>query len=226
MKRWGLFLLPLLCLSSCTQKESKPISLDDLSPLKQAFVQKILTSDIEEGPFSFNYQFRTIFSSKHIVSLFGTLTVHDRLPHGWKRYEGKTLCLIDNQYKEVTLDDLFTTKAQKEFLRKTCEDHLKQDLSSYFAGHEPLKMILSQEDIRTFVIDDQQLFVIFEPYSVGDCSDGPFLVKLPFAHLQGHWNHLHPIHALLRQTIESRAFTSTWNLEQFYEDLSQNHTPL
>jgi hypothetical protein len=55
--------------------------MDDLSTLKREFLQQIHISNVEEGPFSFNYQFRTIFSSKEVISLFGTLTVHDRLPH-------------------------------------------------------------------------------------------------------------------------------------------------
>ena len=98
-------------------------------------------------------------------------------------------------------------------------NHLKKDPTTYFAGNEPLRTTLSQDDIRTFVMDEQYLIVIFQPYSVGGCGDGPFLVKFPFSDLQGHWNNLHPIHSLLKQTINSCAFTSSWDLEQFYEGL-------
>jgi len=223
MKKWGLHLLLPFSLLSCTQKESKPVNMDDLSTLKKEFLQQIHISNVKEGPFSFNYQFRTIFSSKEVISLFGTLTVHDRLPHGWQRYEGKTFCIVNDQYKEVALDDLFITEIQKEFLRKTCEAHLKKDPTSYFAGNEPLRTTLSQDDIRTFVMDDQYLIVIFQPYSVGGCGDGPFLVKFPFSDLQGHWNSLHPIHSLLKQATQSCAFTSSWDLKQFYEGLLEEH---
>lgn len=197
MKKWGLHLLLPLFFLSCARKENDLVNMDDLPALKKEFIQQIRISNAEEGPFSFHYQFRTVFHSETVISLFGTLMVHDRLPHGWRRYEGKTFYTVNNQCKEVLLDDLFTTETQKEFLRKTCEDHLKKDPTSYFAGNEPLRTTLSQDDIHTFVVDDQYLIVIFQPYSVGGCADGPFLVKLPFSDLQSQWNRLHPIHSLL-----------------------------
>src|ERR1700688_814993 len=151
MKRLELHILWLFLLSSCEQQEIKPIDMDNLTILKDEFLQQIYTSDVEEGPFSFNYKFKTVFFSKEVMSLFGEFNVHDRLPHGWQYYEGKTICTINNKRKEVSLQDLFPTSEQKEYLRLTCENSLKQDPISYFAGKDPLHTTLALNDIHTFV---------------------------------------------------------------------------
>jgi len=125
--------------------------------------------------------------------------------------------MINNRYEVVTLDDLFKTDEQKEFLRAACEKSLKKDPLTYFKGQDPLRTTLTQEDIHTFVMDDQNLIIIFQPYSVGGGADGPFLVKIPFVDLKGHWEGSQPIHTLLQKAIQSGAFTSSWDLEQFYD---------
>ena len=220
--RWLMFSVALpLILSSCECKEIKLCNIDDLTNLKNEFIQQIHSEDGDGGPYSFNYKFRTIFSSQEVNSLFGELTVHDRLPHGWKYYEGKTFCNINNRRAEISLRDLFPTDKQREFLRLICENSLKKEPVSYFSGNEPLHTSLTQDDINTFVVDDQHLIIIFQPYIVGGGADGPFFVKIPFTDLRGHWEDSHPLLSHLKKAVTSRAFTSSWDLEQFYEHLDQ-----
>ena len=108
------------------------------------------------------------------------------MPHGWKRYEGKTYVKIKGQFKEIDLNDLFTSNNQKEFLRGYCENCLKNDSLTYFGGKDPLKEKLAFEDIRTFVIDERYLSIIFQPYIAVSSADGPFVVKIPLDHLKGN----------------------------------------
>ena len=117
MKRFLFSVAFPLILLGCECKETQICNIDDLTHLKNEFIQQIYMEDGDGGPFSFNYKFRTIFSSQGVTSLFGELTVHDRLPHGWKYYEGKTFCNINNRRREVFLKDLFPTDKQKEFLQ-------------------------------------------------------------------------------------------------------------
>jgi hypothetical protein len=214
MSKLALHLLSLLFLLGCEQREIKPINMDDLRTLKGEFLQQIYASDVEEGPFNFNYTFRTVFFSKEVVSLFGEINVHDRLPHGWQYYEGKTFCTIDNNRKEVTLQGLFPNTSQKEYLRQICEDSLKQEPTSYFGGKEPFHSSLGIDDIHTFVVDEKNLIIIFQPYRVGGGADGPFVIKIPFTSLKGHWNESHPLHSLMKKAIESYNFTSSWDSDE------------
>ncbi len=209
-----------IMLSGCQQKEVVPTKTDNLSTLKDEFLQQICTkSAIEEGPFSFNYRFRTIFFSENLISLFGELTVQDRLPHGWKQYEGKTLCKIEGQWKEITLDDLFQTKEQKEFLRTICEVGLKKNLMSHFSGNEPLYTVLKYENVHTFVVDDKNIIVIFQPYSVGGVYDEPFIVKIPLDQLKGHLDNAYPLFSLIDKATKSYECISSWDTNMFYENL-------
>lgn len=206
-----------ITLSSCQQSEIESTKTNNLSTLKSKFIQQICkNSEIEEGPFSFNYRFRTVFLSDEVISLFGELTVNDRLPRGWQCYEGKTLCRIWGQWKEITLDDLFPTKEQKEFIRNTCEASLKNDPMSHFSGDNPLYTALKYDSIHTFVVDDQHLIIVFQPYSVGGSSDGPIKVKIPLADLANH-----PFSELLRQTIHSGTYLSSWDEDVFYKQVTE-----
>lgn len=217
----GMVFVVAITLTSCQQQEVKPTKTDDLSSLKNQFLQQISTnSEIEEGPFSFNYRFRTVFFSDDVISLVGELTVHDRLPHGWQLYEGKTLYKIKGRWQKITLDDLFQKKEQKEFLRITCENSLRNDPISHFSGEDPLYTTLKWDDINTFVIDDQYLIIIFQPYSVGGCSNGPIQVRIPFSDLDANWNTTHPFYNLFNQTIESTTYLSSWDEDEFYDQLA------
>src|ERR1700722_2366607 len=211
---FGYLILPLsmLLLIGCHHKENN-IKADDLNSIKKNFLISILESEIEEDPFHMNYELRTVFFSKNIVSLFGEIHVYDHLPHGWWRYEGKTLCSLQGKLQEIKLWDLFSTADQKEFLRKYCENALKADSISYFSGENPLRTRLEYEDLRTFVIDNKFLIVFFQPYTVGGLGDGPCQVKIPYEHLKNKWNTSHPLPLLLDKTVSSKSYTASWDQE-------------
>lgn len=212
--------------SSCHQKEVKLTKPLDLSVLQDEFLDQICTNcQIIEGPFSFNYQFRTVFFSDEVISLFGELTVHDRLPRGWKRYEGKTLCKIEDKWREIRLCDLFPKEKQQELLRKACESSLKADPSSYFSGNDPLNTKLNYDDISTFVIDEKHLIIVFQPYSVAGGSDGPVRVKIPLELLVSEWAISHPLLPALVKVSESQSFLSSWDLDGLYDSLTKKGAP-
>lgn len=216
-----LHVLGVFILSSCNQQESKPANIDNLTDLKNQFIEQIGTCCIDEGPFSFDYRFRTVLFSKQIISLFGELNVQDRLPHGWNRYEGKTFYTIDSVYKEITLNDLFKTKGQKEYLRKICEDDIKKEPISYFAGKDPSRTTLDLQDIHTFVIDHQNLIIIFQPYVVGGGADGPFFVKIPFVDLNGKWQ---AGNLLEKQLPFDNNFLSSWDNDNWICNVQEDHS--
>jgi hypothetical protein len=203
-------MLAVIMLSSCQQQEVKKRAIDDLSSLKSEFLNNVSSRSIEEGPFSLSYKYRSVFFSKNIMSFFGELTVHDRLPHGWKQYEGKSLYKSNGRWREIQLDDLFHTENQKKFLRTTCEKSLRSNLMSYFSGNNPLRITLEEEDVQTFVLDSQHLIIIFQPYSVGGCTDGPFVVKIPFIALENCWKNPPPAYSILTQAVDSDAYLSSW----------------
>jgi hypothetical protein len=185
--------------------------VNDLNSIKKNFLLSILESQVEESPFHMNYSLRTVFFSPDIVSLFGKMHVYDHLPHGWWRYEGKTLCRIQGKLKEVELCDLFSTADQKELLRKYCENSLKFDSISYFSGENPLRSRLEYDDMRTFVIDDKFLIVFFQPYTVGGLGDEPSQVKIPYEYLKDKWNTSHPLTQLIDKTLSSKSYTAFWH---------------
>lgn len=221
MKKVILHAVWLFILSGCNQQENKPANIDNLTELKNQFIKQITTCCIDEGPFSFNYTFRTILFSEQIISLFGELNVHDRLPHGWNCYEGKTFCIIGGEPKEVALNDLFKTDTQKEYLRKICEDDIKKETISYFAGEEPLRETLNLKDIHTFVIDDKNLIIIFQPYTIGGGADGPFIVKIPFSELIGKWETGNPLE---KHLPINKNFLSSWDKDNWISDVQEDHS--
>ncbi len=211
-----LFLiLCVLLLSGCRDQEKN--HADDLNSVKKNFLVSILENEVEEGPFQMNYILRTVFFSKDIISLFGEVYVYEHLPHGWWRYEGKTLCRVQGKLKEVELWDLFTTAAQREFLRKYCEKSLKTDSISYFSGGNPLRIRFDYEDIRTFVIDDKFLIIFFQPYAVGGLGDGPLHIKIPYDHLKDKCNASHPLFTLLDKTLSSKSYTASWDKDCYFQ---------
>ncbi len=161
---------------------------NDLNSIKKEFLNKILLSEIEESPFNMHYSMKTVFFSKDLVSLFGEINVYDCMPHGWKCYEGKTYIKINGEFREIALEDLFTSNKQKEFLRSYCENCLKRDSMTYFGGDNPLKEKLASEDIQTFVIDEHSLSIIFQPYVAVSSADSPCIIKIPLEDLKEHWD--------------------------------------
>jgi len=220
MRKLEIFLiLAATFVSSCEQQETKSITNEDLTSLKNQFISTLSAAEVDEGPFHFNYEYRTVFFSKEIISLVGELSVHDRLPHGWSKYETKTLYKMNGEFIEVELDDLFRTVKQKEFLRKTCEERLKSNPVTYFSGSDSSRCKLKQEDIHDFVFDDQGLIILFQPYSVGEGSDGPITVRIAFNELQGKCETSSPIYSLLDKALESQDFISSWDKERFSHNL-------
>lgn len=219
MKILIISIMGLFFLSGCQQQTNDSDS--DLTGLKNEFIEQIHTCCIDEGPFSFNYSLRTVLFSKHIVSLFGEFSVHDRLPHGWKYYEGKTFYTENNRREELFLKDLFKTDAQKECLRQICENAIKKEALSYFTGKEPLRTTLAQNDINTFVVDDNNLIIIFQPYIVGGGADGPFIVKIPYNDLTEIWQKGNPLEKYLPIT---KNFLSSWDEENWISDIQEDHS--
>lgn len=203
----------LMTLVGCSNDNHDP------STTKTNFIHTIFDSEVDDSPFSMNYSIRTVLFSKQIISLFGHTNVYTHLPHSWGRYEGKTYCKVNGKFKEITLNDIFTTSEQKEFLRNYCENNLKQRSYWYFGGSEPILTRLDEDAIHTFVIDDESLIIVFSPYSVGNYVDGPHFIQISYEDLKDHWNPKNPIALLLPFTD----FTSSWDLENFYYQLSTEH---
>jgi hypothetical protein len=220
MKCWSLFLFAVIALLQACQNGHE--SLDELTARKKEFLHAIFDSEVEDGPFHFGYSQRTVFFSKDIISLFGELHQHTQLPHGRTRYEGKTFCKVNGQFKEIPLNELFATNEQKEFLRSYCEQNLKKQGMTYFSGDEPVRTRLGQEDISTFVIDDHFLIVIFQPYVAGGWADGPFFVKIPYEHLKDKWNATNKLCSVLSQVLASKSFIATWDEDEFFQNLLNN----
>lgn len=210
------FVAAVFLLSGCQSNEGQ---LDQLNALKESFLNAIFEAETEEGPFNFNYGLRTVFFSKEVVSLFGEFHEYTNLPHGRSRYEGKTFCKVNGQFKKIGLEDLFVLPQQKEFIRNYCEQDLKNQGMTYFLGDDPLRTRLEQEDIQTFVIDDRFLIVIFQPYSVGGWADGPFLVKIPYESLKGQWSGGSLLLPALDKVIASRDFIASWDEDEFFRSL-------
>lgn len=106
-------LLLLLIFTACSSDSNK--KFDNIEEIKKDFITTILTeSALDEGPFQMNYQLKTILFSDNVVSLMGEIFVFAHLPHGWKRYEGKTYVKRDGTFKEIKLDDLFPQTSQKD----------------------------------------------------------------------------------------------------------------
>lgn len=205
MKVLHLIFFLNLALLGCKGKD--PI-MDDLSFVKKHFLESISLSEVEEGPFCMHYDLKTVFFSKDVISLFGKISVYEHLPHDWRRYEGKTYVKINGKFKQVFLNDLFITKNQQEFLRATCEKHLKDNSIGYFSKNNPLRTTLDLKEINTFVIDDQFLIILFQPYVVEGGEDVPLVIKISFEQLKDHWNSKNPLFKILKKTITSKAFVT------------------
>lgn len=217
-----LYLLLLLTLMSCSSKAEK--EFNNLEEIKQDFINTLLSeSYLDEGPFHINYNLRSVLFSDNLVSLFGEVFVYAHLPHGWTRYETRNFVKQNGAFKEVTLKDLFPLISQQEFLRSYCEDFFKHRCNncSYFQGHEPLLDHLDWELIKLFAVDHESLIIIFQPYVVGGCADGPFFVKIPFTELVGKWQVGNPIEKHLPIT---KNFLSSWEEGNWISDVQDDHS--
>jgi len=199
----------LVILSGCQERETK--SLDDLATLKNEFITEIFNGSLEESPFDLSYNLRTVFHSERIVSLFGEFHQYTHLPHGWKKYEGKTFYKKNGKFIPVGLNGLFSTLESMEFIRKFCENALLNDCCSYFSGKDPLRNELKFSDLNVFVLDDQELILVFQPYTVAGGTDGPPIVKIPWSDLQGIIDLSNPFFAVLNETLSHNNFVASWD---------------
>lgn len=206
-----LFVFALLTLVCGCENNEAQIEIDNLETLKNNFVGSVLQGELDEGTFNLQYSLETVFFSKKIISLFGKFNEYTNLPHGRARYEGKTFCEINNQLKELKLKDLFKTQNQIKQLIIYCENNLKNQPVSYFAGEDVLRTTLSQDTLYTFVIDDQFLILVFQPYVVGNYADGPFFVKIPYEHAKKMWDADNPLALLIGDVVASEQYISSWN---------------
>jgi hypothetical protein len=163
-----------------------------------------------------------ILFSDNVVSLMGDVFVFDHLPHGWMQYEGKTYVKINSSFKEISLNDLFPQSSQKEFLRSYCEFFFKHyGDCSYFQGADPLYDHLDQELIKTFVVDHESLILVFQPYTIGGCTDVPFTVKIPYTELIGKWQAGNPLE---KQLPIDKNFLSSWDKHNWISDVQEDHS--
>lgn len=207
----------LFCCMGCSTKEK---GLDDLTTLKKNFLRAVFEGQIDEGPFHFSYEMRTVFFSKDFISLLGSFHEYTNLPHGRQRFEGKTYCKMGSEFREIRLDDLFVTDEQREFLRQYCEQHLKNNQqASYFSEPNPLLTTLEYRDINTFVVDDQFLIVIFQPYTVAGLTDELPSVKVPFSLIRNILSPANPLAPLLNQSLKPDSFISSWNEREYFDSL-------
>ena len=204
--KWFLALFFLL--SACRNRN--PDFLEDLTELKKEFVAEVLEGSIEECPFDLSYHLRTVFYSNQLISIFGEFHQYTHLPHGWSRYEGRTFYKMNGKFKSLTLKGLFFTAKSQESVCKYCENVLKNDPCSYFSGKDVLRTSLAFKDISTFVLDNQALIIVFQPYTVAGMTDGPPVVRIPWADLREILESSHPLWSMLNETLSSKHFISSW----------------
>lgn len=187
------------------------IDVDDLNAEKNIFISRILDAELGEGPFFINYSLSTVFFSQDIVSIFGEFTRYTDFPHDRKRYEGKTFCRINGKFQLISFDDLFSAEKQKEFIRKYCEDVLKNESIGYFGEDPPLRDQLDLKEIQTFLIHENFLIIVFQRYIVAGLDDYPTTLRIPYNILKGHINPNIPLITLLEKTVKSNSFISSWD---------------
>ncbi len=178
----NLFLLFNICCAISCQKSNF-----NLEHRKSLFLNLLEEAQPDEGPFKFSYGLETIYFSEKIISLYGELHQYTNLPHGCGNYEGKTYVKQNGKYKELMINDLFPNYNEIEQLCTYCESDLKTQKTSYFFPPDPLKTHLKHDELNTFVIDENFLIIIFQPYVAGSYADGPFTVKIPHVYIHKHW---------------------------------------
>ena len=203
-----LYIALFLLLTACQNKN--PDLLEDLTELKKESLAEVLEGSVDECPFDLSYHLRTVFYSNQIISIFGEFYQYTHLPHGWSRYEGRTFYKRNGNFKLLSLNDLFYTTESQELVRKYCESVLKNDPCSYFSGQDVLRTTLAFKDISTFVLDDQALIIVFQPYTIAGLTDGPPIVRIPWADLRDILESSHSLWSVLNETLSSKQFISSW----------------
>ena len=190
---FSISLLLLFALASCTKPDNDP--LKSLNACKQEFVKEILKQSSNESPFHMSYSLTTVLFSDNAISLFGQISIYDHLPHERKRYEGLTFYKDQGKFVSISLQELFSTSIEKEWLRNYCEQFLKTEAiaSFYFSGKTPLLTSLDYNLIHTFILEPEALCIIFQPYTVAGMTDTHPIIKIPYEKLKVHWNPSNPL---------------------------------
>jgi lipopolysaccharide export LptBFGC system permease protein LptF len=192
--------------SAAPKKEIRK-QADDLNALKQEFISSILEANVDESPFDLYYTFRTVFFSNDIVSFFGEANVYDQ-DSNWEFFEAKTYYKNNGKFTPITLDDLFVTTQQKDFLKNYIEQVVT---ANKVEACNPIE----QNYLQNFTLTDKSLLVVLQP-KVGVCDQEPLIVSLPFESLKDQWKPDNPIAKTLPQVLESKSYTSGWDEDQFF----------
>lgn len=192
----------------CEQKSE--IDVDDLNSEKSDFLSRVFEGELQDGPFFLNYWLSTVFFSEDIISFFGEFTRYTNFPHDSKRYEGKTFCRINGKFQPISFNDLFKTAEQKEFIRKYCENTLKENAIGYFAEDPSFRRSIDLSEIQTFLIHENFLVIVFQRYVVAGLEDYPITLRIPYNILERHLNPNIPLIPILEKTVSSKSFISSW----------------
>lgn len=193
--------------TSVTPKKEIRKQADDLNALKQEFITSILEANVDESPFDLYYTFRTVFFSNEIVSFFGEANVYDQ-DSNWEFFEARTYYKNNGKFTPITLNDLFVTAQQKDFLKGYLEKVLT---ANQVDSCNPIE----QNYLQSFTLRDKSLLVILQP-KMGVCDKEPLIVSIPFETLKDQWKPDNPIANTLPQVLESKLYTSGWDEEQFF----------
>lgn len=191
-------------------EKNSEIDVDDLNFEKNDFISRVFGGELDAGPFFLNYSLSTVFFSQDVVSFFGEFTRYTNFPHDNKRYESKTFCKVNGKFQLISFDDLFSTAEQKEFLRKYCENILKEGSIGYFGENPPLRDQLELKEIQTFLIHEDFFVIVFQRYVVAGLDDYPTTLKIPYNVIKGHINLNTPLIPLLEKMVKSKSFISSW----------------
>lgn len=220
MNSFFFSLLLLFVFACCATPDNDP--LKNLNACKQEFIKEILKQSSNECPFHMSYSLKTVFFSENVISLFGQISVYDHIPHERRRYEGLTFYKDKGKFVPLSLQDLFSTSTEKEWLRNYCELYLKTDAmsSSYFSGKTPLLTSLDYNLIHTFIIEPEALYIIFQPYTVAGMTDTPPTIKISYDKLKAYWNPSNPL-------VKRVPFTPTTDLwSEISEEPDELASPL
>lgn len=90
-----------------------------------------------------------------------------------------SFCRVNGKFQLISFDDLFSTKEQKEFVRKYCENTLKKNSIGYFGEDPSLRKELNLKEIQTFLIHEDFFVIVFQRYVVAGLDDYPTTLKIP-----------------------------------------------
>lgn len=179
---------------------------EDLNALKQEFISSILEANVNESPFDFYYVFRTVFFSDNIVSFFGEANVYG--DSNWSFFEAKSYYKNNGKFTPITLNDLFSTSAQKEFLKTSIDNAIA-------ANKVDACTPIEQNYQQSFTLREKSLLVVLQP-KAGVCEREPMIVSISFESLKEHWNPENPIARALPQILDSKSYTVSWDEDEVF----------